>query len=187
MDKQGLLQTVNTDNSLEALLQSGFRYACSLTHQHAEAEDLVQEAWLKLTRREQPEQNRSWNKSLFFVTLRNLYIDRYRRNRLVVLEPLDDRLSGPGQHDMPGNEQEIAMDIQWLERSLSILRVEEREAIYLHLVEGYTAAEVAELTERSRNTVLSLVRRGRKKLVNALNRNDTAVTEHAHGDSSTIR
>lgn len=157
---------------LEALLQSGFRYACSLTHQPAEAEDLVQEAWLKLTRSKQT----SWNKSLFFVTLRNLYIDRYRRNRLVVLEPLDELSERADLRDAPGNEQEIAMDIQWLERSLSILRVEEREAIYLHLVEGYTAAEVAELTERSRNTVLSLIQRGRKKLVNALNQGDAVVT-----------
>jgi len=162
---------VDINDNLEALLQSGFRYACSLTHQHAEAEDLVQEAWLKLARREQ-----SWNKSLFFVTLRNLYIDRYRRNRLVVLEPLDELSERADLRDTPGNEQEVAMDIQWLERSLSILRVEEREAIYLHLVEGYTAAEVAELTERSRNTVLSLIQRGRKKLVNALNQGDAVVT-----------
>ncbi len=166
---------MDTDNNLEALLQSGFRYACSLTHQHAEAEDLVQEAWLKLARRKPSERNRSWSKSLFFVTLRNLYIDRYRRNRLVVLEPLDEPLARTSLHDEPDNEQEIAMDIQWLERSLSILRVEEREAIYLHLVEGYTAAEVAELTERSRNTVLSLIQRGRKKLVNALSQSGTVV------------
>ncbi len=166
---------MDIDNDLEALLQSGFRYACSLTHQQAEAEDLVQEAWLKLVRRKQSEQDPSWSKSLFFVTLRNLYIDRYRRNRLVVLEPLDEPLAGAGLHDESGSEQEIAMDIQWLERSLSMLRVEEREAIYLHLVEGYTAAEVAELTERSRNTVLSLIQRGRKKLVNMLEQSTVTV------------
>ncbi len=159
---------MDTNDDLESLLQSGFRYACSLTHQHAEAEDLVQETWLKLARRKQPKQNQSWTKSLFFVTLRNLYIDRYRRNRLVVLEPLDELSTRTGLRDESGNEQEIAMDIQWLERSLFKLRVEEREAIYLHLVEGYTAAEIAELTERSRNTVLSLIQRGRKKLVNTL-------------------
>jgi len=175
---------VDTDNNLEALLQSGFRYACSLTHQHAEAEDLVQEAWLKLTRRKQSERDQPWTKSLFFVTLRNLYIDRYRRNRLVVLEPLDESSARSGLRDIPGNEQEIAMDIQWLERSLSMLRVEEREAIYLHLVEGYTAAEVAELTERSRNTVLSLIQRGRKKLMNALHQDGATAPESKRCNSS---
>lgn len=171
---------MDKDNNLEALLQSGFRYACSLTHQQAEAEDLVQEAWLKLARRKPSDRHQSLSKSLFLITLRNLYIDRYRRNRLVVLEPLDEPLAGAELNNEPGNEQEIAMDIEWLERSLAILRVEEREAIYLHLVEGYTAAEVAELTERSRNTVLSLIRRGRKKLVNALDQ--SAVTVLRQGE-----
>lgn len=153
---------MNTEDKLEALLQSGFRYACSLTHQPAEAEDLVQEAWLKLARSKQP----AWNKPLFFVTLRNLYIDRYRHARLVVLEPLDD--ANEEVISDSASEQEIAMDVELLERSLSVLRVEEREAIYLHLVEGYSAAEIAKLTDRSRNTVLSLIHRGRKKLLAAL-------------------
>jgi RNA polymerase sigma-70 factor, ECF subfamily len=153
---------VETDDKLEALLQSGFRYAYSLTHQAAEAEDLVQEAWLKLTRSKQS----AWNKSLFFVALRNLFIDRYRHTRLVVMEPLDEVFIE--QANESASELEVAMDITLLERSLCMLRVEEREAIYLHLVEGYSAAEVAELTDRSRNTVLSLIHRGRKKLLNAL-------------------
>lgn len=151
-----------TEHKLEALLQSGFRYACSLTHQPAEAEDLVQETWLKLARSKQP----TWSKALFFTTLRNLFIDRYRHTRLVVLESLDDAIEDVSSDS--ASEQEIAMDVELLERSLSVLRVEEREAIYLHLVEGYSAAEVAKLTERSRNTVLSLIHRGRKKLLAAL-------------------
>jgi len=167
---------VNTDDDLEMLLQSGFRYACSLTHEPAEAEDLVQEAWLKLTTHKQSD----WNKPLFITTLRNLFIDRYRRNKLVIMEPLDeahsesasesattDELFHANLHERD-SEQEIAMDIQILENSLSELRVEEREAIYLHLVEGYTAAEIGVLTERSRNTVLSLIHRGRKKLAVAM-------------------
>jgi RNA polymerase sigma-70 factor (ECF subfamily) len=153
---------VNTEDTLEALLQSGFRYACSLTHQHSEAEDLVQEAWLKLARRKQP----VWNKALFFVTLRHLFVDRYRHTRLIALESLD-KVFEESSGEL-ASEQEVAMDVELLGRSLSMLRVEEREAIYLHLVEGYTAAEIAELTERSRNTVLSLIHRGRKKLVRAL-------------------
>ena len=160
---------MNTDDELESLLQSGFRYACSLTHQPAEAEDLVQEAWLKLAN----SKHADWNKPLFFTTLRHLFIDRYRRNRLVIMDSLDESstesLVTDGSSIEQANEHEVAMDIHLLENSLSALRVEEREAIYLHLVEGYTAAEVAELTDRSRNTVLSLIHRGRHKLVDAMN------------------
>lgn len=153
---------MSADNKLEALLQSGFRYACSLTHNAVEAEDLVQEAWLKLASSKKSE----WNKPLFFVALRNLFIDRYRHTRLVVLESFDE--ASEEADNFAVSEQEIAMDVVLLERSLSVLRVEEREAIYLHLVEGYSAAEIAKLTERSRNTVLSLIYRGRKKLLAVL-------------------
>ena len=49
-------------------------------------------------------------------------------------------------------------------KPLSQLRSEEREAIYLQVVQGYTAAEAAELMERPRGTVLSLIHRGKARL-----------------------
>ncbi len=39
------------DNTDEAWVQAGYRYAFSLSHNRHDAEDLVQQAWLKLTRR----------------------------------------------------------------------------------------------------------------------------------------
>ena len=51
-----------------------------------------------------------------------------------------------------------------LEKPLSRLREEEREALFLNVVEGYTAQEIAKLTDRPRNTVLSLIHRARFKL-----------------------
>jgi len=44
------------------------------------------------------------------------------------------------------------------------LRPNEREALYLNAVEGYTAREIAKQTDMPRNTVLSLIFRARKKL-----------------------
>ena len=39
------------ENDLHELVQAGYRYALALTHHHYDAEDLVQQAWLKLTHR----------------------------------------------------------------------------------------------------------------------------------------
>jgi RNA polymerase sigma factor (sigma-70 family) len=50
---------------------------------------------------------------------------------------------------------------------LGLLRPVEREALYLHHVEGYTAQEIAELTGTPRNTILSLLNRGLRKLQTA--------------------
>ena len=50
---------------------------------------------------------------------------------------------------------------------LAALRPGEREAIYLHHVEGRTAEEVGVLTGQPRGTVLSLLHRAFKKLRDA--------------------
>ena len=51
-----------------------------------------------------------------------------------------------------------------LERVLARLRVEEREVLYLAVAERYRAAEIAAMTGRPRNTVLSLMHRAKRKL-----------------------
>ncbi len=143
------------------LLQAGFRYALSLVHNETDAEDLVQEGWLRLYEKK----GRKINKPLLFTTIRNLVIDRHRRNKLVVLEQLDEEQDFPDPTSLQSN---VAM--KDLEQALAVLRPEEREAIFLNSVEGYTAREIAVLTHRSRGTVLSLMHRGKQKMAKVLNR-----------------
>ena len=61
----------------------------------------------------------------------------------------------------PGPTEDLHLDRVDLTQALSRLRPEEREAIYLQAVKGYTAAEAAELMDRPRGTVLSLIHRGK--------------------------
>lgn len=139
------------------LLQSGFRYALSLTHNEHEAEDLVQDVWLKLY----INSGEIKSKSLFYTSIRNLFIDRYRKKKLVVIEQLEEIA------DAEVLTSEI--DIDDIENCLAKLRPEEREALFLNSVEEYTANEIAELTNQPRSTVLSLISRGKKKFVRAYN------------------
>jgi RNA polymerase sigma-70 factor (ECF subfamily) len=139
------------------LLQSGYRYALSLTHHKANAEDLVQEACLKLYRRYGELKSRA----LLFVSIRRLYIDRLRQPYLPPAEEFGEiqEPASPITTENGTNE-----DLSLL---LGLLRPVEREALYLHHVEGYTAQEIADLVGISRNTVLSLLSRGLRKLQNA--------------------
>lgn len=151
------LSSLDSPSETSELLQGGYRYALSLTHHKANAEDLVQEACLKLFRRYGELRSRS----LLFVAIRRLYIDRLRQPHLLLTDEWSE-LAEPA--NPVATENGTTDDLNLL---LSQLRPAEREALYLHHVEGYTAQEIADFTGSPRNTVLSLLNRGLRKLQNA--------------------
>ncbi len=141
---------------LTSLLQRGYRYALSLTHDEARAEDLLQDALVALLRR-----GPLRGVGYLITTIRNRFIDLYRRERLVVMTPIDE----VGEDALGAfNAPDPVIDPERLEQGLATLRPAEREALYLAGVEGYTAQEIANLTRRPRGTVLSLIHRARHKL-----------------------
>jgi RNA polymerase sigma-70 factor (ECF subfamily) len=141
------------------LLQAAYRYALSLTHREADAEDLVQEAWLRLYQQYGGQMERA----RLFAAVRNLFVDQYRRHQLVAFEPYEEGQVGV---DDVGD----VVTAEDLEPALAALRPEEREAIFLSCVEGYTAREIAEFSGRPRGTVLSLINRGKRKMAAVLNK-----------------
>lgn len=154
----GRFETMPTPSTLniEELLQAGFQYAYALTHHRQDAEDLVQTAWLKLYQRHGEVER----KALFFTTIRNLYIDQYRRRQRIRFTTLNSE-----QAHLPARNGSAAQDTGIImEQLLAKLRDAEREALFLHVVEGYSASEIAALTDRPRGSILSLIHRGRQKL-----------------------
>ena len=144
-------------------MQSGFRYACSLTNNRHDAEDLVQEAWLNLCRR----YGVAGSRALLFTTIRNLFIDRCRRNRSVAFDSLEGAELTPAAPDsLPSG---TVGDVETL---LGLLRPGEREAVYLHYIDGRTAEEIGTLTRQPRGTVLSLLHRALKRLQQAVSAAD---------------
>ncbi|HUP46664.1 MAG TPA: RNA polymerase sigma factor [Thermoanaerobaculia bacterium] len=150
------------------LLGCGYRYAYSLSHDAAEAEDLLQDACLAILG-----SGGRWERSYLFATIRNRFIDRYRRNRRILflsLDSGDDAAAGVvGENWRTGD---VLLSGQ-LDRALAILRAEEREALFLAVVEGYTADEIGQLTSRPRGTILSLLHRAKAKLRNLLSSEST--------------
>lgn len=145
-------------------MQAGYRYALSLTHNRQDAEDLVQEAWMKLTRRYGSVRNRS----MLYTTIRNAFYDRCRRARIVPFLPMEDAPELAAAATDPA----AALHEADMEALLAGLRPPEREALYLNVVEGYTAQEIGHMTKTPRNTVLSLIHRARGKLRAALEANE---------------
>jgi len=138
------------------LVQAGYRYALSIVRHHEDAEDLVQQAWMKLQRA----YGRVEGLPVLFRTIRNLFYDMKRRSKIVQFEPLDSTPE-PGRRESAG----VSLD---MEEVLGRLRAEEREALFLNVVEGYTASEISERTGSPRGTILSHIHRARQKLAKAL-------------------
>ncbi|MBX2885851.1 MAG: RNA polymerase sigma factor [Granulosicoccus sp.] len=139
------------------LLQSGYRYGWSLTSNRQDAEDLVHDAWIRLIRRyrEVP------GKSLLFTTIRHLYIDQLRREKQVLKHQQESHMTMAIDSSAPEADYIHQDEVRVL---LSRLRDVENEAIFLSLVEGYTAEEIASLTSSTRGSVLSLLHRSKQKL-----------------------
>jgi len=153
---------------ISVLLQHGFRYAISLTHDHHQAEDILQDAWLAVMKAGGPH-----SKAYLFSAVRSRFLNANKRANLVSIvilddvEELEDKLL----------DTEVDFDVNGgvLEIALSQLRDVEREVLFLFAVEGYTAQEIAVLTERPRGTVLSLLHRGRKKIRRFVDQHDAKV------------
>jgi RNA polymerase sigma-70 factor (ECF subfamily) len=122
-------------------------------HERADAEDLVQDtylrAWQAWTNGNRPQQVEAW---LATICL-NLGRDRLRR--------ASKRLEVVGD---PAQEPAAEVDVARVERALWMLSEEQRIAIALMDIVGFTAAEVTTITGSPRGTVLARVHRGRKAL-----------------------
>ncbi len=150
----------NSADDLDELLHRGYRYALSLAHDCEMAQELLQDACLKISRRGGP-----WQIRYLITTIRNGYIDSYRRAKKFDFYPIDE-------FDLIGDIDVVltALDPQ-LEAALAQLREGERELLYLSIMEEYSASELAALTERPRGTILSTLHRAKQKLRTFLTQN----------------
>jgi RNA polymerase sigma-70 factor (ECF subfamily) len=139
-------------DQLEALLQRGYRYAYALTGDRVRAEDLLQDAWSSVLEAKGPR-----DAPYLFRVMRNRWIDVQRRARIVQFEELEPERVASSETFPTGDSVRVLA-------AMGKLRPEEREALFLCAVEGWTALEVSEKTGQPRGTVLSLVHRGRAKL-----------------------
>ncbi len=176
-------KSVPSPDGLNELLDRGFRYALSLTHDRSGAEDLVQDAAMAMLGRDA-----EWEQPYFFATIRNRFIDRYRRDQRVTFVSLEtetnagisERSGAPHRDFEPRDSFEAAH----LHEALGALRDDEREALFLAVVEGYTAEEIGTFTQRPRGTVLSMIFRAKRKLRDAL---DVRVDRPSQSASGTCR
>lgn len=148
------------------LLKQGYRFALSLTHDAARAEDLVQDAWVAMLRADGPR-----SAAYLITAIRTRWVDEHRRALIVPTESLDSkpRLAHEIEREFWCDPCEAVSLKTTLDRALGLLRPEERAVLLLSAVEGYTAKEIGGMLDAPRGTVLSLMHRTRAKMRRWLN------------------
>lgn len=156
-----------TESSVDfvALGQRGYRFALALTHDDARAADLVQDAWVAvLTARG------SWNAPYLFAAIRSRFVDAYRRDQRRSCESLMEEPAADGADESRLWDGDGSIDVsrEELHRALGVLSPEERAALFLAAAEDYSVQQIADVLQRPRGTVLSMMHRARATLREAL-------------------
>ncbi len=162
----------------EPFMQSLYSTALRMTSNRADAEDLLQETYLRAFRSYESFQTGTNLRAWLFRILTNAHINRYRaRKRRPEETDLADveelylyrRLSNQG--DVGKSAEDMLME--YFSEAEVVAAVEDlpeayRMAVLLADVEGFSYKEIAEILEIPVGTVMSRLHRGRKALQKAL-------------------
>ena len=145
--------------------------ALRLTRNRSDAEDLVQDTYVKALRFadrfERGTNLRAWLYTILHNTWRNRIRDTGREAVDVDSEQVELAASQPGGPEALDTPERILMrktlDVD-LQAALDALPEEFREAVWLRDVEEFTYAEIAEMLQVPMGTVMSRISRGRRQI-----------------------
>ena len=144
---------------LDTIGNSILRLALSYLHNTEDAEDILQETMIKFVTVRPVFESESHRKAWLMRVASNLAKNRIDYNRVRDTMELNEEIVGEVQEDLDkGDEYKAIWD------AVRSLPVHQREAIHLFYQEGYSTAEIAQITGRREATVRSDLKRARDKL-----------------------
>ncbi|MCG3133065.1 MAG: hypothetical protein HMLKMBBP_00157 [Planctomycetes bacterium] len=152
-----------------------FRFLCRLTRNAADAEDLLQETFLTVWRKQAQFEGRGSVAGWLKRTAFRLYLnEREKRTRRAELDERvgapDPRTSAPPADREVARRDAVALLSKKVEEALRSLPDEPREAFVLFRMEGMSVAEIGELTGVPAKTAETRVRRATLLLAEMLSK-----------------
>jgi len=177
-------------------LDSLYNTAYRMSRNAEDAEDLVQETFLKGYRSYGQFTPGTNLKAWLFKILKNTFINEYRRRQAApkksdfaeIEDAFESQLSPDAAGQMKNPEEEALANAfdEDVQRALDLLPADYRMAVLLADIEGFSYREIAEILEIPVGTVMSRLYRGRKLLEEAMLR---YAREHGYirGDAEPTR
>jgi RNA polymerase sigma-70 factor (ECF subfamily) len=149
-----------------------YGYAMTLTRDKTEAEDLVQETYLRAVRAANQPAPEGNLKAWLFVVMRNAWfnIARHKQHGLQLFQFEGDEPAGVA-NDASSNPHVVylrKLERQQIHEAIASLHVRHREIIVLRDIEGFSYQEIATVLNCPAGTVMSRLGRARGKLRQAL-------------------
>ena len=146
-----------------------YGYAVTLTRDTTEAEDLVQETYLRATSAANRPDADSNLKGWLFVIMRNAWLNQLRhRNSGPLFVDLDANEQLVGESPETANNPHVVylrkLDREQVRKAIDSLPDTYREIVVLRDIEGFTYHEIATVLDCPAGTVMSRLGRARGKL-----------------------
>lgn len=141
-----------------------FRFAVSLCVNREVAEDLTQEAWLRWMQHTNQFGSIRNVEAWLFRVIRNLWIDRCRRESVRASDGAIDIDALAGWNTMPSELMSRREELAESLRAMMELPERQREVLYLHAVEQMSIDEISQTLETSRTNVKASLSLARKRM-----------------------
>jgi len=155
---------------VDALYNTAYR----MTRNAEDAEDLVQETYLKAYRYYDKFTEGTNLKAWLFRILKNTFINSYRKKQSEPLrsafadieDSFESQISSEAKGRLPNPEEDILADVldEDVQRALEDLPEDYRMVVLLADLEGFSYQEIAEILDIPPGTVMSRLYRARRRL-----------------------
>jgi len=162
----GLVEMVEFGHAAMEHLDALYGYALALTRNMTEAEDLVQETYLRAASATHRPDGNSNLKGWLFVIMRNAWLNQLRhKNSGPKFVELDT--DGPPEDQLQESPHVVylrKLEREQVQQAIESLPDAYREIVVLRDIEGFTYQEIATVLDCPAGTVMSRLGRARGKL-----------------------
>ena len=140
-----------------------YRVAYYLTGNALDAEDLLQDMYLKLWQKREDLKEEADMQAYLVTMMKNLFIDQRRHKRIDASEDIEAQASPPDERSL--DEQISSRDeVQQVEGLIRQLSERDAKIIQMHLIEDRSYEEIESHTGLSQGNIRIIVMRTKKKL-----------------------